>query len=641
MRDYLSKNIKIRYRPEIDSLRAISVIAVIIYHAKINFFGSQLFAGGYLGVDIFFVISGYLITSIILKELQQKKSFSFRNFYLRRARRILPALFFLVFCCIPASWLILMPSSFVDFSKSVYFSLGFSSNFYFYFTGLEYGAINGLLKPLLHTWSLAVEEQYYILFPILLVLGFLFFKKRINIVILSLLLLSLIFAEFFSLKNSNLNFYILPSRAWELLAGSALVILESKRNFKPSDLTSNIFCLMGLGLIFFSFIYFYEPVPSPSIKNTVPIIGTLLILIFINKKTLVTRLLNNTLFTGLGLISYSLYLWHYPIFSFVRNLRAAQGIVEYSLTGILIFLISIISYFFIEKPFRDKKFISNKVFIKIVIISLSLLILSSFIIIKNKGFKNRFPNYDSLSTDYYKYLTEVRIKKYELGNPQFIDSKKKNILIIGNSHARNTFNALKLNENLFNTLEFSILDLSIDCVENIFIKFEFCDEVKMTKLQKKIFNDSEVIILSTRFREVDINSLEKIIHLTRKFKKQIVLTTKNPSFYFENYLTFLDKFYIENKRLPNAEETIILEKKYFRSMNEKDKILNKRIEDISINLNVRLLKKIDLFCDKKTERCVFLTKNNDKILFDADHYSLNGAKYIGKKIFYLNWLGLN
>ena len=119
------------------------------------------------------------------------------------------------------------------------------------------------------------------------------------------------------------------------------------------------------------------------------------------------------------------------------------------------------------------------------------------------------------------------------------------------------------------------------------------------------------------------------------------MTTKNPSFYFENYLTFLDKFYIENKRLPNAEETIILEKKYFRSMNEKDKILNKRIEDISINLNVRLLKKIDLFCDKKTERCVFLTKNNDKILFDADHYSLNGAKYIGKKIFYLNWLGLN
>lgn len=635
------KRFKIKYRPEIDSLRAISVIAVIIYHAKINLFGYKLFPGGYLGVDVFFVISGYLITSIILKELHENKNFSFINFYFRRARRILPALVFLLLCTLPIAWFVLLPSTFVDFSKSIYFSLGFSSNFFFYFTGLEYGGVDGLLKPLLHTWSLAVEEQYYILFPILLVLSFFFLKKRINIIILLLLLLSLIFAEFFSSKNSNLNFYILPSRAWELLVGAALVILESKRKFRSSDLMSNIFCLIGLGLIFLSFTYFYESVPSPGIKNTVPIIGTLLILIFINNKTLTARILNNNLFTGIGLISYSLYLWHYPIFSFARNLRIAQGIVEYSLIGILIFLISIISYFFIEKPFRDKKFISNKVFIKFLIISLSFLILSSFIIIKNKGFKNRFQNYDSFSTDYQKYLTEVRIKKYELGNPQFIDSDKKNILIIGNSHARNTFNALKLNENLFNTLEFSILDLPIDCVENIFIKFEFCNGLKMTKLQKKIFNDSEIIILSTRFREVDINSLEKIIYFTRKFKKQIVLTTNSPSFYYENYLSFLDQFYIENKRLPNKEETIVLEKKYFRSMNKKDKILNKRIEDISIDLNVKLLKKIDLFCDQKAERCVFLTKNNDKILFDASHYSLNGARYIGKKIFYLNWLGLN
>ena len=633
--------IKIQYRPEIDALRAISVIAVIIYHAKINLFGYQLFPGGYLGVDIFFVISGYLITSIILKELHQKKSFSFRNFYLRRARRILPALIFLLLCSLPLAWFALLPSSLLDFSKSIYFSLGFSSNFFFYLTGLEYGAVDGLLKPLLHTWSLAVEEQYYILFPIMLVLGFLFFKIKINIIILSLLLLRLIFAEFFSFKNSNLNFYILPSRAWELLAGSALVILESKKNFKPSNLMSNIFCLIGLGLIFLSFVYFYESVPSPGIKNTLPIIGTILILIFINKKTFIAKLLNNKLFTYLGLISYSLYLWHYPIFSFARNLRIAQGIVEYSLIGILIFLISIISYFFIEKPFRDKKFISNKVFIKFFIISLSFLILSSFIIIKNKGFKNRFPNYDSFSTDYQKYLTEVRIKKYELGNPQFIDSDKKNILIIGNSHARNTFNALKLNENLFNTLEFSILDLPIDCVENIFIKFEYCDGLKMTKLQKKIFYDSEVIILSTRFRDVDINSLEKIIHFTKKFKKQVVLTTKSPKFYFENYLSFLDQFYIDNKRLPNVVETIVLEKKYFRTMDEKDKILNKRIEDISINLNVKLLKKIDLFCDQKTERCKFLTKNNDKILFDADHYSLNGARYIGKRISDINWLKID
>ena len=208
MKDYLNKNHKPKYRPEIDSLRGIAVIAVIIYHAKINLYGYQLFPGGYLGVDIFFVISGYLITLIMFNELQLKDKFSFTNFYLRRSRRILPALFFLIFCCIPISWLVLSPSNYIDLSRSIYFSLGFSSNFYFYFTGLEYGAIDGLLKPLLHTWSLAVEEQYYILFPVLFVLGFAFLKKRLNILILGLLLLSLLFAEFFSDKNSNLNFYI-------------------------------------------------------------------------------------------------------------------------------------------------------------------------------------------------------------------------------------------------------------------------------------------------------------------------------------------------------------------------------------------------------------------------------------------------
>lgn len=642
MRDYLSKNIKVRYRREIDSLRAISVIAVIIYHAKINLFGYQLFPGGYLGVDIFFVISGYLITSIILKELYKNKNFSFKNFYLRRARRILPALFFLILCSLPLAWFALLPSSFVGFSKSIYFSLGFSSNFYFYFTGLEYGAVDGLLKPLLHTWSLAVEEQYYILFPVLLVLGYLFFKKKINIVILSLLFLSLLFAEFFSDKNSNLNFYILPSRAWELLAGSALVVLESKKNFKPSKLISNIFCSLGLVLIFFSFLYFYEPIPSPNLKNTIPIIGVLLILIFINQKTLIAKFLNNNLFVGLGLISYSLYLWHYPIFAFARNLRVAQGIVEYSLIGILIFLISIISYFFIEKPFRDTKFISNKVFIKIVIICSSLLILSSFIIIHNKGFKNRFPNYNSFSTDYQKYLTEVRIKKYELGNPQFINQNKKNILILGNSHGRDIFNSLKLNEDLFKNLEFSILDLpTIHCLEKTFIRLELCNGLKMTKLQKKIFYESKIILISSAYSEKDINTLKKIIKLSKKNKKQIVLTTMSPSFYYENYLSLIDKFYLKNKRLPNNIETVVLEKKYYKSKSKKVDILNSKIEIISKNENIKLLKKIDLLCNQKTQRCEFLTKNKDKIIFDADHYSVNGARYIGKKIFYSNWLDLN
>ena len=149
---------KFNYRPEIDGLRAIAVVAVIFYHAQITIFGQQPFKGGFVGVDIFFVISGYLITSIILKELMSTGSFSFKNFYERRIRRILPALLVVMLASLPFAWMYLIPTSFLDFSKSILYSLGFTSNYYFHYTGQQYGAVSGLLKPFLHTWSLSIEE---------------------------------------------------------------------------------------------------------------------------------------------------------------------------------------------------------------------------------------------------------------------------------------------------------------------------------------------------------------------------------------------------------------------------------------------------------------------------------------------------
>ena len=157
---------KLTYRPEIDGVRAIAVSAVILYHAQINILGHQPFKGGFIGVDIFFVISGYLITSIILKELDDTGSFSFKYFYERRARRILPALLLVMLVSTLFAYIYLLPISFVDFSESILYSLGFSSNFYFHYSSQIYDDPSSLLKPFLHTWSLSVEEQYYILFPI-------------------------------------------------------------------------------------------------------------------------------------------------------------------------------------------------------------------------------------------------------------------------------------------------------------------------------------------------------------------------------------------------------------------------------------------------------------------------------------------
>ena len=194
---------KITYRPEIDGLRAIAVVSVILYHYQINFLNFKLFRGGFIGVDIFFVISGYLISSIILKELLTTKSFSFKYFYERRIRRIVPILIFVVLASLPFAWLLLFPSDLKDFSKSVLSSIGFSSNFYFHYSGQIYGNQIGTLKPFLHTWSLSIEEQFYILFPFILLISYRYLRKYLFYILLLCFLVSLGLADWGSKNHSS------------------------------------------------------------------------------------------------------------------------------------------------------------------------------------------------------------------------------------------------------------------------------------------------------------------------------------------------------------------------------------------------------------------------------------------------------
>ena len=210
------------YRPEIEGLRAIAVIAVILYHAKIAIFDYQFFKGGFIGVDIFFVISGYLITSIILKELFNTGSFSIKNFYERRIRRILPALLFVIVVSTPFAYLYLLPSSFKDFSNSIIYSLGFSSNFYFHYSGQEYGAEDALLKPFLHTWSLSVEKQFYILIPLVLLITYKNLRRYLFYILVFFFIFSLLMSDWGSKNFPSFNFYMLPTRGWELIIGSIL-----------------------------------------------------------------------------------------------------------------------------------------------------------------------------------------------------------------------------------------------------------------------------------------------------------------------------------------------------------------------------------------------------------------------------------
>ena len=380
-----------KYRPEIDGLRAIAVCSIILYHAQFISFGRDWFNGGYVGVDIFFVISGYLITLIILTELKQTNKFNFIRFYERRARRIFPMLLLIIAVSIIFAWHKLIPLDLVKFSKSALSSIFFGSNFFFYYSTVEYGSESSLLFPLLHTWSLSVEEQFYVIFPIITVLIFKFSRKSLITLFIAMLLFSIQFADLMNSRNSQLNFFLPFSRFWELLVGSVLAFLEVKYGRFRNSLTKNIFPIIGLFLIFHSIFFFNTSTPHPSFQTLIPIIGVTFIIAFCSKDDPVGKLLSFKPFVGIGLISYSLYLWHYPIFAFKRTSNFNLSNFEKFELVTLTLLLSIMSYFLIERPFRNNNIVKRKLFFTILIVTISVLGYVNYNLISNKGYKIRMP----------------------------------------------------------------------------------------------------------------------------------------------------------------------------------------------------------------------------------------------------------
>ncbi|MGZ2260296.1 acyltransferase family protein [Roseobacter sp. A03A-229] len=330
-----------KYRPEIDGLRSIAVLPVILFHG-----GLALFSGGFVGVDVFFVISGYLITTIIAGNLDEGR-FSLLDFYSRRARRILPALVLVVACTIPFAWAWMLPTDFKDFGQSVSAVSLFSSNFLFWLES-DYFAAAAERKPLLHTWSLAVEEQYYIFFPLLL-MAFWRRAARGTVGLLCVIFLaSLAASEVLWRIAPDANFYLLPSRIWELMAGSLVAIWMLRRGPLPS----NIGAAIGLGLILASIFLYDKTTPFPSLYALAPVMGTVLVILCGVQGTWVARILSLRAPVAIGLISYSAYLWHQPLFALARiRLGHPDIAIMMSLAGLSLVL-AWISWRFVEQPFR-------------------------------------------------------------------------------------------------------------------------------------------------------------------------------------------------------------------------------------------------------------------------------------------------
>lgn len=334
-----------QHRREIDGLRAIAVLPVILFHA-----GFSWFSGGYVGVDVFFVISGYLITTILISEMS-KGNFAIAKFYERRARRILPALFFVMICCIPFAWFWMVPQEFKNFSQGFVAISFFVSNVLFWRKS-GYFAPAAEENPLLHTWSLAVEEQFYIFFPLMLLMLWRLGKKPIFYIVIGLSFLSLLLSEYGWRNHPTANFYLLPTRAWELGVGAICAFLMFQRAPKPNSLAATV----GLALITYSIFFFDETTPFPSVYALAPVLGTALIILYSHEQNLVNRILSNRILVGVGLISFSAYLWHQPLLAFARIRSASEpgGALMLSLS-IASLVLAFITWKYIEQPFRTRK----------------------------------------------------------------------------------------------------------------------------------------------------------------------------------------------------------------------------------------------------------------------------------------------
>lgn len=377
------------YRKEIDGLRAVAVIPVILFHA-----GYEFFRGGYVGVDVFFVISGYLITTIILTE-NEKGTFSLVDFYERRLRRIIPALYLVMLVSIICSWLWLIPSHMKDFSESLLAVSFFSSNILFWKETGYWGTENEL-KPLLHTWSLSVEEQYYILFPLLLVLMWRFPRRCILISFFIVSLSSLALSHWFSSSQPSANFFLLPTRVWELAIGAFIAIYSLYCKSSLQSLTSykvvnETFSWSGLALIAYAVLVFDDTTPFPGLHALVPTTGTALIIIFSSKATLSNRFLSSGIIVGLGFISYSAYLWHQPLFAFARH-KSIDEVppVTFGVLSILSLALAFFTWKYIENPIRKRRIFPGKQIVWFTVIFSTGFVTFAMIGYLSDGYKFRF-----------------------------------------------------------------------------------------------------------------------------------------------------------------------------------------------------------------------------------------------------------
>lgn len=353
----------IRYRSEVDGLRAVAVIPVVLFHL-----GASWIPGGFVGVDVFFVISGYLITSIILKE-QAAGTFTFKGFWVRRVRRIMPAMLTMLIATSIAGYFIMFGPSWKGLGEHVISAIGIYANFEMWQLSGNYWGPAAENAPLLHMWSLSVEEQFYLFYPLILLALLKFLPRRVFAVVLVGTFLSFALGVYATKHSPNAAFYFLPTRAWELAAGCLLAIFERERGPAPSGNISRSLAFAGLGLIAAAYYLTQGADGFPGFWALLPVVGAVLIIRFASTEgCFVGRLLGFRLIVYIGKCSYSLYLWHWPVIVLAAafKLRYPNLVSIWSVLAVVI-VFTLVSYHFIECPTRKMKHVITPVLIGLLV----------------------------------------------------------------------------------------------------------------------------------------------------------------------------------------------------------------------------------------------------------------------------------